>query len=279
MFGNIADRAQDGSFHYVKIILKTDQGVHDLTQDESTTIDGKDPDYFTRDLYDAIEKKDYPSWTAYAQIIDPKDAHNYPIFDATRMIPEKEVPLLPFGKITLTGNPVNYFAEVEQAAFAPANIVPGWDITPDPLLQIRMFAYGDTQRYRLGVNHGQLPINRSFYTYNPTRRDGAATIYNYGDVPNYIPAVHAPKIVKPSQYEQRAAVEEFNGTVVDFETDPSDADLVQPREFWRSLTADQKNNFVHNVSVNLYGAIVVVRQQAYGKWVVRGGHEAPVLAY
>ena len=118
----------------MRITLKTDQGVKDLTQDESTTISGKDPDYFTRDLYDAIEKGNFPSWTVYAQIIDPHEAEKYHtnIFDATKLIPEKDFPLLPFGKITLNRNPLNYFTEVEQAGFAPANIVPGWDITPDP---------------------------------------------------------------------------------------------------------------------------------------------------
>jgi catalase len=114
--------------------MKTDQGLKDVSQDESVTISGKDPGYFTRDLYDAIEKDNYPSWTVYAQIIDPNDAETYPIniFDATRTIPEEDFPLLPFGKITWNGNPLNYFTEVEQAAFAAANIVLGWDITLDP---------------------------------------------------------------------------------------------------------------------------------------------------
>ena len=260
----------NGSFKYVKIYLKTNQGVHDLKQDESVTISGKDPDYFQRDIYDSIQKGNYPSWTVYAQVIDPKDAQNYPIniFDATKVIPEKDFPMIPFGKITLNGNTRNFFAESEQSAFNPANIVPGWDITPDPIIQIRLFAYGDTQRYRLGVNFSQLPINRSFYAYQPTKRDGAATFTNYGDLPNYIPNTGGPKIIKAAQYEDEArdAHEEFVGRAVSFESATTADDLVQPREFWQNLAnrPDGQKNFVYNVAVDLYGAETEVRYAAYG---------------
>jgi catalase len=114
--------------------MKTDQGVRNFTQDESVKLSGEDPDYATRDLYTSIEKGNYPSWTVYAQVIDPLEAEIYKtnIFDPTRTVSQKDYPLIPFGTITLNQNPVNYFSEVEQAAFAPANIVPGWDVTFDP---------------------------------------------------------------------------------------------------------------------------------------------------
>jgi len=123
-----------GEFKYVRIVLKTDQGVRNLTQDQMTTLVGMDPDFSTRDLYSAIDKENYPSWTAYAQIINPEDAESSPvnIFDATRELPESDYPLIPFGKITLNRNPENYFTEVEQSAFQVANIVPGWDVSEDP---------------------------------------------------------------------------------------------------------------------------------------------------
>jgi catalase len=157
-------------------------------------------------LYEAIEKGNFPSWTVYAQVIPPLEAETYHtnIFDATRTVSQKDYPLIPFGKITLNQNVINYFSEVEQVAFNPTHIVPGWSISPDPILQIRLFAYGDTQRYRLGVNNDQLPINRPFYSYNPTKRDGANNIMNYGALPNYIPSDFSPPIVKAAQYEQRA---------------------------------------------------------------------------
>lgn len=118
----------------MKLHLKTNQGIKNFTEDEAIKISGQDPDYATRDLKDAIDSKNYPSWTVYAQIIDPSKAEVYKtnIFDATKTVSQKDFPLIPFGKITLNQNPINYFAEVEQAAFAPANVVPGWDVSFDP---------------------------------------------------------------------------------------------------------------------------------------------------
>lgn len=247
--------------------MKTDQGVRNLTQQEATTISGQDPDYTTKDLYEAIEKGNFPSWTVYAQVIDPLEAEIYHtnIFDATRTVSQKDYPLVPFGKITLNQNVVNYFSEVEQVAFNPTHIVPGWSISPDPILQIRLFAYGDTQRYRLGVNNDQLPINRPFYSYNPTKRDGANNIMNFGALPNYLPSNFALPIVKAAQFEQRADHEEWIGTVVDFETVTTDADFVQPREFWEVLGRQegQQKNFVYNVAVDLAMAVKEVRYQTY----------------
>ncbi|KAI9644113.1 catalase A [Ciborinia camelliae] len=124
----------DGTFKYVKLHLKTNQGTRNQTLEEAVKTSGHDPDYSTRELYQTIERGNFPSWTVYAQIIDPLEAESYHInvFDATRLIPEEDYPLIPFGKITLNRNPVNFFMEVEQAAFSVANIVPGWDISPDP---------------------------------------------------------------------------------------------------------------------------------------------------
>jgi catalase len=264
--------------------MKTDQGIRNLTEDESVKLSGQDPDSATRDLYTAIEKGNYPSWTVYAQVIDPLEAEVYKtnIFDATKTVSQKDYPLIPFGKITLNQNPINYFSEVEQSAFAPANLVPGWDVSFDPsmlplrkycvlrtnslsVLQIRLFAYGDTQRYRLGVNLYDIPVNKPFYSYNPTRRDGVGNVTNYGSAPNYLPSDFQPKIIKPAQYEERAAHEEWIGTVVDFETHVTEDDFVQPREFWKVLGTqkDQQKNLVYNVAQDLSGAVKQVRYESY----------------
>jgi catalase len=114
--------------------LKTNQGVKNLTLAEAVTLTGTDPDNSSRDLFESIANGDFPSWTVYAQIIDPKAAENYTtnIFDATKTISQTDFPLIPFGKITLNQNPVNFFSEVEQVAFSPSDIVPGWQISPDP---------------------------------------------------------------------------------------------------------------------------------------------------
>jgi catalase len=114
--------------------MKSDQGVQNLNNAQETAILGADPDYNTRDLFVAISNKNFPSWTVYAQIIDPvkAEALDAPIFDPTRKISETDFPFIPFGKITLNRTPANFFAEVEQAAFCPSSIVPGWDVSPDP---------------------------------------------------------------------------------------------------------------------------------------------------
>jgi catalase len=274
----------------VKIHLKTNQGVKNLTLADAVTLTGTDPDSSSRDLFDSIANGDYPSWTVYAQIIDPQAAENYTtnIFDATKTISQTDYPLIPFGKITLNQNPINFFSEVEQAAFNPAAIIPGWQVSPDPskspispsappsstnlltttnpVLQVRLFAYGDTQRYRLGVNFNQLPVNRPGYSYNPTKRDGANNIMNYGSLPNYIPAYNGPKIIPAAQYEQQAAHERWAGTVTDFESQLVDADFVQPRATWVTLglTPGQQANFVGNVAASLSKAVKPVRSDAYG---------------
>jgi catalase len=257
---------QDGSFKYVKIHMKTNEGVHNLTAAEATTISGQDPDYTTRDLFLAIEEHNFPSWTVYVQVIDPHKAEKLEIniFDATHLIPEDEFPLVPFGKITLNRNPENFFEEVEQAAFCPSNVVPGWDITPDPILQARLFAYTDAQRYRLGVNFNQLPTNRPFYSYNPTKRDGRTNISNLGSLPNYIPSRFAPKIARVKQTEELAAHEEWIGRVMSFESEVTNEDFVQPREFWRALAVKEQKTFVGNVAGILSTAVEQVREKTYG---------------
>jgi catalase len=265
--------------------LKTNQGVKNLTLAEAVTLTGTDPDNSSRDLFESIAKGDFPSWTVYAQIIDPQAAENYTtnIFDATKTISQDDFPLIPFGKITLNQNPVNFFSEVEQVAFNPAAIVPGWQVSPDPskhplllhsfhpltrlpVLQIRLLAYGDTQRHRLGVNFIQLPINKPGYSYNPTKRDGLNNIMNYGSAPNYIPAYNGPKIIPAAQYEQQAAHEQWAGTVTEFQSQLVDADFVQPRQTWATLglTPGQQENFVSNVAASLSGAVQKVRNDAYG---------------
>ncbi|OJJ42260.1 hypothetical protein ASPZODRAFT_20653 [Penicilliopsis zonata CBS 506.65] len=258
----------DGNFHYVRIALKTDQGVRNLTQDQMTRLIGVDPDFATRDLYTAIDAGDFPSWTAYAQIIRPGDAvtSSVNIFDATRELPEKDYPLIPFGRITLNRNPANYFAEVEQSAFQVANLVPGWDVSSDPILQVRLFPYGDTQRYRLGINFPQLPVNRPVYSYNPTRRDGASNILNLGNLPNYFPSRYGPQIVAPRQYRASAEHMEWVANVTSYLSQVTDNDFDQPRDYWHTLAgmgATQQANLVYNVASSLSGAEAAVRQQTY----------------
>ncbi|KAK2873343.1 hypothetical protein FQN49_002417 [Arthroderma sp. PD_2] len=163
----------DGSFKYVHFFLASDRGPN-FTDGAASKVDPNDPDSATRDLYEAIERGDYPSWTANVQVIDPKDAPTlgFNILDVTKhwnlgTYPKglEKIPARPFGKLTLTRNVKDYFSEVEKLAFSPSNLVPGVEPSEDPILQARMFAYPDAQRYRLGAGHQKPPARRNGVTH------------------------------------------------------------------------------------------------------------------
>jgi catalase len=182
-------KPEDGTFKYVKIVFKPDDGNKTLDADEAGRLAGAEPDYHVKDLYNAIEAGDYPTWTMCIQIMDPKEAETYRwnIFDATKIWPHKDFPLQPVGKLTLNKNPNNYFADIEQAAFSPSTLVPGIGPSADVMLQARMFSYPDAARYRVGPNYQQLPCNKARSpVYSPYQRDGPSTINgNYGGDPDY----------------------------------------------------------------------------------------------
>lgn len=160
---------------FVKFHWKPLLGVHSVTWDEALKLNGKDPDFHRRDLYESIENGAYPEWEFGVQIIPEKDEHKFPfdILDPTKLIPEETVPVMRIGKMTLNRNPDNFFAETEQVAFHPGHLVPGIDFSNDPLLQGRLFSYTDTQLSRLGSpNFHEIPINRSVNTIHNNQRDG-----------------------------------------------------------------------------------------------------------
>lgn len=168
---------KEGKVHFVKFQWKPVLGVHGVTWDEAQKISGKNADFHREDLWEAIEKGNGPEWEFGVQII-PEDKEfdfDFDILDPTKLIPEEIVPVEIIGKMKLTKNPDNFFAEVEQSAFHPGNIVPGIDFSNDPLLQGRLFSYSDTQIYRLGgSNFNQIPINQPLHTPANTIRDGTA---------------------------------------------------------------------------------------------------------
>ncbi|HLP16625.1 MAG TPA: catalase [Bacteroidota bacterium] len=160
---------------FVKFHWKPLLGVHSMLWDEAQKVSGKDPDFHRRDLWQAIENCDYPEWEFGVQIIEEKDqdAFGFDLFDATKLVPEELVPVQRIGKLTLNRNPDNFFAETEQVAFNPGHLVPGIDLTDDPLLQGRLFSYTDTQLIRLGgPNNSEIPINRPINAVHNNMRDG-----------------------------------------------------------------------------------------------------------
>jgi len=176
--------------YWVKFHLRTQQGIKNLTDEEAEAIVGKDRESHQRDLYESVEKKDFPRWTMLIQVMPEKDAAMCPYhpFDLTKVWFHKDYPPIEVGVMELNRNPENYFAEVEQSAFNPANIVPGIGFSPDKMLQGRLFSYGDAQRYRLGVNHHLIPVNASRCPFHSYHRDGAMRVDgNHGSTLGYEP--------------------------------------------------------------------------------------------
>jgi catalase len=180
----------EGDGVWIKYHFKTEQGVKNLSADTAAKIAGENPDYHTEDLFNAIENGDFPEWKLYVQIMPLEDANTYRFdpFDVTKVWSQKDYPLIEVGRMVLNRNPENYFSEVEQATFSPGTLVPGIDVSPDKMLQGRLFAYADAHRYRVGANHQHLPINRPKPEVNSYQRDGQMRFDgNGGKAVNYEP--------------------------------------------------------------------------------------------
>jgi catalase len=245
-----------GEYYWVKIHFKTDQGIQNLTREEADRLAGEDPDHATRDLYQAIERGEYPSWTVSLQIMTPEQAAEYRFdpFDITKVLPHGDFPLVPAGRMVLNRNPENYFAEVEQSAFSPGNFVPGIAASPDKLLQGRLFSYHDTHRHRLGPNYHLIPVNRAKgVPVDNYQRDGAMrTDANAGGGPNYYPNTFGgpqpmPEAAEPPfEVSGMAARQPY--------THPND-DFVQAGDLYRKVMTDQdRDHLIGNIVAHLGNA-------------------------
>jgi len=177
-----------GEQFWVKYHFKADAGVKNMTADAASHMVAQDTDYLQNDLFDAIAAGDFPSWTLYVQILPFQAGLDYKwdIFDVPKVVSHQDYPLIKVGRLTLNRNSDNNFTDLEEAAFSPANLVPGVETSPDKLLQGRLFAYKDTQRYRLGVNFEDLPVNRPVVPVHNYERDGFMKASQNGSV-NYEP--------------------------------------------------------------------------------------------
>ncbi|MFD0558980.1 catalase [Stackebrandtia endophytica] len=177
-----------GERFWVKYHFKTDQGNDFLTQADADRLAGEDGDYHRRDLWQALERGDHPSWTLKMQVMPFADAPDYRFnpFDLTKVWPHGDYPLIEVGRMTLTTNPANFHTEIEQAAFEPSNLVPGIGPSPDKMLLGRMFSYPDAHRYRIGANYNELPVNRPRSGVRSYNKDGHLRHHNPGD-PVYVP--------------------------------------------------------------------------------------------
>jgi catalase len=239
-----------GEKFWVKYHFKTDQGVECFTDDEAKAMVAEEPDFHIRDLFDSIATGDHPSWTLNMQIMPFADAADYRFnpFDLTKVWPHGDYPLIPIGRMVLDRNPANYFAEVEQAAFEPANLVRGIGPSPDKMLLGRLFSYPDTHRYRIGPNYLQLPINAPKVEVHSYNKDGAMRYRHNGNQPVYAPNSHGGPQADPSFAETLWGVEGGEMIRSAYQPHRDDDDFGQPGTMYReALDDDARARLVSNI--------------------------------
>lgn len=236
----------EGDGVWVKYHFKTEQGVKNLSPEVAAKLAGENPDYHTEDLFNAIEKGDFPSWKLYVQIMPLEDADTYRFdpFDVTKVWSQKDYPLIEVGRMVLDRNPENYFAEVEQATFSPGTLVPGIDVSPDKMLQGRLFAYSDAHRYRVGANHQTLPINRPRSEVNNYQRDGQMRFDDNGGRSVY----YEPNSFSgPTEsHENKQAAYPVSGVADSVAYDHNDH-YTQAGDLYRLLSEDERTRLVANI--------------------------------
>jgi len=255
-----------GEAVYCKFHFKTDQKIKNLDVSKADELAGSDPDYSIRDLYNSIAKGNFPSWTAYVQIMTFEQAEKFEFnpFDLTKVWPQDKYPLIQYGKFVLDRNPNNYFAEVEQIAFAPSNLVPGIEPSPDKMLQGRLFAYSDTHRHRLGANHLQLPVNCPYRVQTKNyQRDGPMNFTdNQAGAPNYFPNSfggptedeRVKKLVPPTR---------VSGDVHRYTSATSEDNFAQPAIFYNKvLNAAERQRLIDNIAGHLKNASGFIQERA-----------------
>jgi len=242
---------------WVKFQFKTMQGIKNFNIHEAEEMKGKDPDWAQRDLVESIEKGDFPKWALKIQVMTDEQAKTFPFnpFDLTKIWPHKDFPLIDVGVMELNEVPKNYFAEVEQAAFAPAHIVDGISYSPDKMLQGRLLSYPDAHRYRLGANYEQIPVNKCPFLVNNYQRDGHMRVDGNGDdSPNYWPNSF-DDINTDSAYKEPAM--ELDATLADWyeRNSPGEDDhFTQPGWlFEKVMTDEDKANTVTNIVAAMSG--------------------------
>ncbi|MBZ4186590.1 catalase [Thermomonas sp. RSS23] len=251
-----------GERFWVKFHFRTQQGIRNLSDAEAAEAIGNDRETHQRDLYDAIERGDFPKWTMFVQVMPETDAGKVPYhpFDLTKVWPKADYPLIEVGEFELNRNPENFFADVEQSAFAPGNLVPGIGVSPDKMLQARLFNYADAQRYRLGTNYQQIPVNAARCPVHSNHRDGIGRVDgNYGGLPHY----------EPNSFQQWQEQPQFRepplkiGNVADwFNFREDDADYYkQPGDLFRLMNPAQQQMLFDNTARAMGDAPDFIKQR------------------
>jgi len=259
-----------GEIFWVKYHWKTDQGIEFLPQAEADQLAGKDGDYHQRDLYNAIERGEHPSWSLKMQIMPFEEAKTYRFnpFDLTKVWPHRDYPLIDVGRMTLNRNVADYHTEMEQAAFEPNNTVPGTGLSPDKMLLARGFSYADAHRARLGVNYKQIPVNSPKVEVNSYSKDGAMRIRNASD-PVYAPNSYGGPKADPSRTAEALWYTDGEMVRSAYTLRRDDDDFGQANTMVREVLNDeQRARLVSNVSGHLLGGVsepILLRAFEYWK--------------
>jgi catalase len=251
-----------GERYWVKFHFKTLQGIRTLTSEEAARLIGDDRETHQRDLFEAIERRDFPRWRVMIQVMPETEAGRtaYNPFDLTKVWPHRDYPLIEVGVLELNRNSENYFAEIEQAAFSPASVVPGIGHSPDKMLQFRIFAYADTHRHRLGVNYESLPVNRPQCPVHSYHRDGAMRFDdNEGRRVNYEPNSFGGPVEDPRFKEPPLRI---SGDADRYDSRVAGDDFTQPGNLFRLLPTDEKARLFRNLAAAMQGVpdFIVKRQ-------------------
>jgi catalase len=251
---------------YVKWHFLTQQGIKNLSAEEAVRIAGSDPDYSQRDLFNAIAGGDFPRWDVKVQIATEAELAAWEArtgwnpFDLTKVWPHGDFPLQQVGVLELNRNPVNYHAEVEQAALSPSNVVPGLGYSPDKMLQARLFAYHDAQLYRVGTNHQHLPVNAPRCPFHNQQRDGAMAAANGGAAQNYDPVQAAGS--NPHGMGHGEPPLALDGAAGRYDGRGKEDDYTQAGDLFRLMPADEQQNLFNNIAgpLSQVNAEIIARQ-------------------
>lgn len=268
-----------GERRWVKFTLRSEQGIENLTDAQAADVVSRDRESSHRDLYESIERGEFPRWKLFIQLMDEAQAKVHPFnpFDLTKVWPHADFPLMEVGVLELNRNPENFFADVEQAAFSPANIVPGIGFSPDRMLQARLFSYGDAQRYRLGVNFNQVPVNAPRCPFRSYHRDGAMRVDgNAGGTLSYAPN-------SEGEWQDSSSAGEppmpLGGFVEHWDHRQDDDHFAQPGALFRLMTSDAQHRLFDNTARAMGNANRTIKERhvanctkadpAYGLGVAR----------
>jgi catalase len=259
----------EGKRVWVKYHFKTEQGIQNFTAAEAQAMAGADPDFHRRDLFDSIQRGEYPAWKLEMQIMPFEDAATYRFnpFDLTKVWPHADYPPITIGRLVLNRNPENFFAEIEQAAFEPSNMVQGIGPSPDKMLLGRMFSYHDTHLYRIGANYQQLPVNRPVSEVHSYNQDGHMRYTHRDNLPGYAPNSYGGPQADPRDSDAGWRVEAGEMVRHAYTLHAEDDDFIQAGMLYRDVMSQiDRDHLVSNLIGAMNGVEPLVLERSVNLW-------------